>query len=72
MDKRTETVSFRTTHDIKHALEQIALSRDVTVSDLCCEMASDFCEQSRAVYLRLRAAFEKNPDLPGFRKGDDE
>ena len=44
----------------------------VTVSDLCCEMASDFCEQSRAVYLRLRAAFEKNPDLPGFRKGDDE
>ena len=72
MDKRTATSSYRLTPELEHQIQQIALAQDVTVSDLTFQTMQAMANAEFSRYLKLRAAFEANPDLPGFRKGDDE
>lgn len=65
MDKRTETISSRITPELLHQAQQIALARDITLSDLVFQQLEALAEAERARYLKLRQAFECSPDLPG-------
>ena len=68
MDKRSSTISARVTPELEHQLQQIALARDTTVSDLNCAAMTEVAERERTLYIRLRCAFEETPDLYRFAK----
>ena len=68
VDKRTATISARVPSELEHQLQQIALAHDTTLSDLVCRALADLAATERARYLKLRAAFEGETDLPGKRR----
>ena len=65
MDKRTETISFRTTLERALAAKALAeMDGHTSISDLMDSLLEQHIAAKRATYLKLRRAFEVSPDLP--------
>ena len=65
MDKRTETISFRTSLERAIAAKALAeMDGHTSISDLMDSLLDQHIASKRAAYLQLRAAFEMSPDLP--------
>ena len=73
MDKRSATVAFRTFEDALHGLQQIAVARETTVSDLMHQAALDIIERERRLYLTLDRIYGQGKglqDLSGLQGND--
>lgn len=64
MDKRTETLSLRTTLERAIAAKAIADADGLSLSDLLDQLLAEHIRAKRSAYLKLRAAFETPTDLP--------
>ena len=68
MDKRTETISFRTSLERAIAAKALAeMDGHSSISDLMDSLLAAHIQRKRDTYLQLRAAFECSPDLPSGR-----
>ena len=65
VDKRTETISFRTSLERAIAAKALAeMDGHSSISDLMDSLLAAHIQRKRSDYLQLRAAFEVSPDLP--------
>jgi len=65
MDKRTETISFRTSLERAIAAKALAeMDGHTSISDLMDSLLTEHIKQKHSAYLQLRRAFEVSPDLP--------
>lgn len=60
--KRTATISFRCAPGLECKLQAIANATGLTLSDLLCRISGDYAAQWEDAYLKLKQAFDENPD----------